>query len=782
MSLRRKVLLQTTGLLALLVVAICSATAIMVAEDARQTARDNGCAVADFLAGKTEQLLLWDDHESIQTLLQETVADQPTVDYAFLRKDGETYASTYTGRAPRKLLLLNTPPPGSPELTEFHSREGYAYYDVAALVPDTGAVIHVGLSKDAIEALSREHLWEIALIGCVVFALGLTMAGIIAVGVAREGRHAGEALQESESRGRAILDASTDAILQVDRSMHVQWANNVVADLAGGRIAGCKCHRALFGSDTECSDCPCLKAMLTGKTERATVRRPATSAAADESVWDVCGIPMKNESGSVVAVVEMARNVTKDKEIEEELREYSTALESTNVVIEDLYEKADMATQAKNEFLANMSHEIRTPMTSILGYADVLIEEEIAAGAQPRRIEALQTIRRNGEFLLTLIDDILDLSKIETGKLQTEVVDCDPIAVIDEVVALMRVRADGKGISLDIEYSGVMPRTIICDPLRLRQILVNLIGNAVKFTDTGGVKLISHLVLGVNGPSALQFDIVDTGIGISPEHAQNLFTPFSQADSSVAKNYGGTGLGLVISRRLAEMLGGDVTFSSRPGKGSTFTLTVETGSLADVEMLNNPTADNEVAKLANTAGETSGAGVLPDDDQVQVSSANKARTTGDNAFAGDAELALSGRILLAEDGLDNRRLIELFLKQAGADVTTVEDGAAACEEIQAAVDLGKPFDLVLMDMQMPIKDGYEATRELRQTGCRAPILALTAYAREGDRQKCIDAGCDEYIAKPIKRDDLLSTVRRYCNLPHPAPDTATTAGAGTAAE
>jgi len=735
MSLRRKVLLQTTGLLALLVVAICSATAIMVAEDARQTARDNGCAVADFLAGKTEQLLLWDDHESIQTLLQETVADQPTVDYAFLRKDGETYASTYTGRAPRKLLLLNTPPPGSPELTEFHSREGYAYYDVAALVPDTGAVIHVGLSKDAIEALSREHLWEIALIGCVVFALGLTMAGIIAVGVAREGRHAGEALQESESRGRAILDASTDAILQVDRSMHVQWANNVVADLAGGRIAGCKCHRALFGSDTECSDCPCL-----------------------------------------------ARNVTKDKEIEEELREYSTALESTNVVIEDLYEKADMATQAKNEFLANMSHEIRTPMTSILGYADVLIEEEIAAGAQPRRIEALQTIRRNGEFLLTLIDDILDLSKIETGKLQTEVVDCDPIAVIDEVVALMRVRADGKGISLDIEYSGVMPRTIICDPLRLRQILVNLIGNAVKFTDTGGVKLISHLVLGVNGPSALQFDIVDTGIGISPEHAQNLFTPFSQADSSVAKNYGGTGLGLVISRRLAEMLGGDVTFSSRPGKGSTFTLTVETGSLADVEMLNNPTADNEVAKLANTAGETSGAGVLPDDDQVQVSSANKARTTGDNAFAGDAELALSGRILLAEDGLDNRRLIELFLKQAGADVTTVEDGAAACEEIQAAVDLGKPFDLVLMDMQMPIKDGYEATRELRQTGCRAPILALTAYAREGDRQKCIDAGCDEYIAKPIKRDDLLSTVRRYCNLPHPAPDTATTAGAGTAAE
>jgi CheY-like chemotaxis protein len=413
-------------------------------------------------------------------------------------------------------------------------------------------------------------------------------------------------------------------------------------------------------------------------------------------------------------------------------------------------------------------------MTSILGFADILIDEERVENAPPHRIEALETIKRNGEFLLTLINDILDLSKIEAGKLQAEMVDCNPIGVIDEAVSLMRVRAEAKGISLDVQYGGVMPGTIKCDPLRLRQILVNLLSNAIKFTDTGGVRIISRLVLGVNGPSALQFDVIDTGIGISPENAQNLFTPFSQADSSVAKNYGGTGLGLVISRRLAEMLGGDVTFSSRPGKGSTFTLTVETGLLVGVTMLSNPAGEEPAEQ---TDGEETNAvrpeNLSQDSHLANVKSADSAQRTAADTPSQKCEITLKGRVLLAEDGPDNRRLIEFFLKQAGAHVTTVENGLAACEEMQAALDQGDPFDVVLMDMQMPVKDGYDATRQSREAGYSAPIIALTAFAMEGDRQKCIDAGCDEYLAKPIKRDDLLSTVHRYSNAEQHAPQSAT---------
>ena len=403
------------------------------------------------------------------------------------------------------------------------------------------------------------------------------------------------------------------------------------------------------------------------------------------------------------------------------------ALESANKTLEQLSKAAETANLAKSAFLANMSHEIRTPMTAIVGFADVLLGEDGLENVPPERSRALETIKRNGEYLLRLINDILDLSKIEAGRIEVERITCSPGKVVSGVASLMRVRAEAKGLPLKIEYVGGIPESILCDPTRLRQILINLVGNALKFTETGSVRLVIRLVQSTKRPPCLQFDVIDTGIGMTQEQASNLFKPFTQADASTSRKFGGTGLGLTISRRLAELLGGDITISSVPGKGSTFSVTVKTGPLDNVSILENVTE-----ALAES---------------------------GQKAKASTASMAkLDCRILLAEDGPDNQRLISFVLKKAGAEVMVVENGQIAYEQALAAKHEGNPFDVILMDMQMPIMDGYTATRELREAGYTEPIVALTANAMAGDKEKCLAAGCDGYATKPIDRTKLFDTI------------------------
>ena len=392
-------------------------------------------------------------------------------------------------------------------------------------------------------------------------------------------------------------------------------------------------------------------------------------------------------------------------------------------------EEAEAANRSKTEFLANMSHEIRTPMTAILGFSDVLLANLDNEEAR----SAANTIRRNGEHLLGLINDILDLSKIEDGKLEVEYTSCSPAKIVSDVASLMRVRADAKNLPLAVEYAGPIPESIRCDSTRLRQILINLLGNAIKFTETGSVRLVTWIVQD-NGRPRLRFDVVDTGIGMTKAEVAAVFEPFAQADSSTNRKYGGTGLGLTISRRLAKVLGGDVTVTSTPGKGSTFSLTVNPGPLDGVGMLYAPAA----------AAPDQGSG-----------------TESPTAPA----IRINGRILLAEDGPDNQRLISLVLKKAGADVTLAENGRVALETAMAAKRVGTPFDLILMDMQMPLMDGYEATRQLRKSGYSGPIVALTANAMVGDEEKCRQAGCDDYLTKPIDRGRFLPLVACYANPP-----------------
>jgi CheY-like chemotaxis protein/HPt (histidine-containing phosphotransfer) domain-containing protein/anti-sigma regulatory factor (Ser/Thr protein kinase) len=331
-------------------------------------------------------------------------------------------------------------------------------------------------------------------------------------------------------------------------------------------------------------------------------------------------------------------------------------------------------------------------------------------------------VRRNAVHLLELINDILDLSKIEAGKMTVERIDCDLTKLLADLISLMRPRATEKGLGFEVSFDGPIPQFIRTDPTRLRQILVNLLGNALKFTAAGKIHL--RIRAEKNGDSnVICAEVIDTGIGLEADQLSRLFQPFTQAEESTTRKFGGTGLGLTISQQLAHLLCGEIEVKSEAGVGSTFTLRIDCGPLAGVEMLKDM---NEAMLPSMTPPE-----------QWE-------------------DIPLHGRILLVEDGRDNQRLLSTHLRASGAEVIIAENG-------QVAVDVVKKdkFDLVLMDMQMPILDGYSATAELRRKGFTMPIIALTAYAMAEDRKKCMASGCTDYLSKPIDREHLLRTVRQY---------------------
>lgn len=429
------------------------------------------------------------------------------------------------------------------------------------------------------------------------------------------------------------------------------------------------------------------------------------------------GRARRDATGAVVGMFGTKMDVTEAVEREEALRQARA--------------EADAANHSKSEFLANMSHEIRTPLTAILGYTDILREDIAAGDASARQTSAVDTIQRAGEHLLSVINDILDLSKIEANKLVIESVNTSLPQLLMDVDSLMRARAASKGVLLQTSLATPIPDRILSDPTRLRQILMNLMGNAAKFTDVGRID-VRALVTEHDSRATLRIEVEDTGPGMTTLQARQLFQPFTQADASVTRRHGGTGLGLTICRRLAGLMGGDVRLDySAAGRGSRFVLELPLVSAPDAVLVSDLAACNDESSAV-----------------VEVS-------------LKQTRHVLHGRILLAEDGEDNQRLIAFHLTRAGADVTIAGNGRIALEKIRQALYEGCPFGLLVTDMQMPEMDGYTLARTLREQGVDLSIVALTAHAMAEDRAKCLDAGCDDYATKPIDAAHLLRTCARW---------------------
>ena len=528
--------------------------------------------------------------------------------------------------------------------------------------------------------------------------------------------------QAIPGRVRAALDTMAEGLVVLDNKEQIVLANRAFGNLlqmSPDTLLGIRLSELPWqgsdGNEMAAQTRPWRRAMQTGQAEinqRVRLKLPdATHLTFMINCSPVLGSARGGHAGVLVSFDDV------------------TMLEEQEVQLIKSKQEAEAANQAKSAFLANMSHEIRTPMNAILGFTELLRRGVSQSEAENRR--HLETVYSSGKHLLNLINDILDLSKVESGRFELESIAFNPYQVIDEVVRVLGVKAREKGITLKLHIEGEVPAMIESDPGRLRQIATNLVGNAIKFTDQGRVELWVQ-AQAAEDEINFGFDVTDTGVGMSAEAQSKIFDAFVQADSSVTRKFGGTGLGLAISRKFARALGGDITVDSELGQGSRFQVRIVTQALPDCNWI---AGEQALAALGETQADSASGWCFP-----------------------------PARVLVVDDGPENRELVKLVLAGYGLTVEEAENGQIALEMAGA-----NAYDIILMDVQMPVMDGFSAATAMRAQGLQPPIMALTANAMKGFEKACLAAGYSDYFTKPI---DIDSFVARLAHILDAKPDDA----------
>lgn len=508
---------------------------------------------------------------------------------------------------------------------------------------------------------------------------------------------------ETLKRYRNLADAVPNMIWKSKVDGTLDYFNKVWTDYTGlspEQSVGSGWQEAIYPPDLRGFLKAWMDSMNTGEPFQIECRIRRYDG---EMRWHwVRAVPELNTLDKVVAWIGTCTDIHDRKLAEKELLEAKTMAVSANL--------------AKTQFLANMSHEIRTPLSAILGFAELLLNPDLN---YEERVQSINTICRSGEQLLKLIDEILDISKVEAGHLDIEEIEVDLASLLNDLKTLLGIKAQAKGIGLDFILNRPLPKRVKTDPTRLRQILLNMISNAIKFTQRGSVKL---EIEWHEQDKNLRFRVRDTGVGISQEQAEKLFQPFVQVDSSTTRRFGGTGLGLALSRKLAQALGGNVYLeNSKAGIGSVFV----------IDLLTQP--------IEGTA---------------YLQKIEDILRTEQKPIVNEEVESLEGiKVLLVEDAPINQILIGRFLTGAGAQVDFADNGVEGVKKAMSG-----DYGVVLMDIQMPEMDGYEATTTLRKQGYKRPIIALTAHALKEDRDRCLQVGCSDHLTKPIDRKKLISQI------------------------
>ncbi len=678
---------QTSLLISLLLIA----SVLGLVADRQGAVRDGRVALAESIAANGSALVIQEDISRLQAILKLVVErNDDLLSAAVRRAHGEVVVTV------------------GDHLSHWRSTPSGNSTDDALIVPIWSGSQEWGQIELRYRPLTAEGWVAVLDNGVVRLTAFVAVLSFIAfyVYLGRTLRHL-DPNQAVPPHVRSALDTLAEGLLVLDLKGNIMLANQAFADVAGespeklvGRKASALAWAAPDGTRLEQETLPWEKTLREGAPQRNDPIQLHDSNSNCLSFLVNCS-PVLGEGGKHGGVLITFDDVTLLEEHKAELKKSK--------------EEADAANRAKSEFLANMSHEIRTPMNAILGFTEVLKRGYTKSEAERKR--HLNTIHTSGKHLLQLINHVLDLSKVEAGRLDVEKIQLTPHALIGEVVKVLAGKAHEKGISLDFKVSGRVPETIHSDPTRLRQIVTNLVGNAIKFTDQGGVEVVMRLESS-NEVSRLVIDIIDSGTGMPEDKLETIFEAFVQADSSVTRQFGGTGLGLAISRRFARALDGDIVVRSTLGKGSVFTVTIDPGPLADVKLI-----DAEETRVAEEGG--------------SVASEVRWRFP-------------AGRVLVVDDGEENRELLKIVLGDAGLQVEVAENGRVGADKA-----LAQAFDVILMDMRMPVMDGRAATSLLREKGLQTPIIALTANAMKGFEKECLEVGCTGYLTKPIDVDGLI---------------------------